>query len=360
MRNFKFAAAVAAVTLAAVACGSDNSSEDAGSATTVAAETTPAPDTTEAPATPETTAAPETTSAPDTSEAPETTEGRESDVVDLSDLSVAPADLEASIDCGAAGDAGTILLVHGTGTTPAEAFGPSLSATLPPLGYEVCTVELPGRSTGDIQDSTEYVVGAVRTITARTGEPVAVVAHSQGVLQSRGAVAFWPDVADNVSMLVAVGGPNAGTPAVEALCAEGCVPALWQMMPGSGFLTALDAAWAESSVPVTAVRTLTDEFIPPESAAAIPDATVVTIQDWCPDRAVSHAAQLVDPIGHAGIVSALANGGTAIQADLEAVGCDETVVAGGDLAGIETAAADAFGAVFGGEFVDAEPPVRLG
>ncbi len=359
MRSFKFAAAVAAVTLAAAACGSDNSSEDARPATTVAAETTPAPDTTEAPATPETNEAPETT-APETSEAPETTEGRESDGVDLSDLSVTQADLDESISCGAAGDAGTLLLVHGTGTTPAEAFGPSLSATLPPLGYEVCTVELPGRSTVDIQDSTEYVVGAVRTITDRTGEPLALVAHSQGVLQSRGAVAFWPDVADDVSMLVAVGGPNAGTPAVEALCAEGCVPALWQMTPGSGFLTALDAAWAAASVPVTAVRTLTDEFIPPESAAAIPDATIVTIQDWCPDRAVSHAAQLIDTIAHAGIVSALANGGTAIEADLEAVGCDDTVVAGGDLAGVDKAAADAFGAVVGGEFVDAEPPVRLG
>ena len=381
MGNLKLAAFVAVVALTAAACGDDDSSDGAASATTGAAETTEAPDTgaapettgapetTQAPGTtgapestdaPETTEATETTQAPQTTEAPETTEAPRSEGVDLSDLSVTPTDLAASIACGAAGDAGTVLLVHGTGTTPAEAFGPSLSATLPPLGYEVCTVELPGRSTVDIQDSTEYVVGAVRTITARTGEPLAVVAHSQGVLQSRAAVAFWPDVADDVSMLVAVGGPNAGTPAVEALCAEGCVPALWQMMPNSGFLTALDAAWSSSSVPVTAVRTLTDEFIPPESAAAIPDATVVTIQDWCPDRAVSHAAQLVDPIGHAGIVSALANGGAAIEADLEVVGCDETVVAGGDLAGVDKAAADAFAAVVGGEFVDAEPVVRLG
>jgi pimeloyl-ACP methyl ester carboxylesterase len=363
MRNFTFAAIVAAVALTAVACGDDDTSDGAGPATTDAAETTEAPTAAEEPVAteaPATTEEPVATEAPATTDAPDTTEAPESEGVDLSDLAVAAADLEASVACGAAGDAGTLLLVHGTGSTPAETFGPSLSATLPPFGYEVCTVELPGRSTVDIQDSTEYVVGAIRTITARTGEPLALVGYSQGVLQSRGALAFWPDIADDVAMLVAIGGPNAGTPAVEALCAEGCVPALWQMAPGSGFLTALDAAWSESTVPVTAIRTLTDEFVPPESGAAIPDATVVTIQDWCPDRAVSHGAQLIDPIAHAGIVSALANGGTATEADLEAVGCDETVVAGSDLDGIETAAADAFGAVLGGEFVDAEPAVRLG
>ena len=357
MRNLKFIAAVAVVAVTAAGCGGSDSSDDAGAVTTDAPESTDATQPTEAP---ETSTTPETTDAPETTAAPETTEAPAPEGVDLSDLSVTAADIEASIACGEPGEAGTILLVPGTGTTPAEAFGPSLSATLPPFGYEVCTVELPGRSIGDIQDSTEYVVGAVRTITDRTGEPLALVAHSQGVLQSRAAVAFWPDVADDVTMIAAIGGPNAGTPSASALCAEGCVPALWQMSPGSAFLTALDAAWAESSVPVTVVRTLTDEFVPPESAGAIPDATIVTIQDWCADRQVSHGAQLTDPIGHAGIVSALANDGVAQDVDIEAVGCAETVVAGADLAAVDAAAAGAFAVVLGGEFVDAEPPVRLG
>ncbi len=346
MKSQTFVAVLVAVAMTAAACGGSGSSDDADALTTESSETSTAPATTEASAT----TAAETTAALETSE---------SETVELSDLSVTASDIEASIACGPAGDEGTVLLVHGTGSLPAEAFGPSLSATLPTFGYEVCTVELPERSTGDIQDSTEFVVGAVRMITERTGEPLALVAHSQGVLQSRAAVAFWPDVADAVSAIVAIAGPNAGTPAAEALCAEGCVPALWQMSPGSAFLTALDNAWEQSSVPVTVVTTLTDEFVPPESAAAISGATIVTIQDWCPDREVSHANQLIDPVGHAGIVSALANGGSAQSTDLEAVGCADTVIAGADPAGLDAAAAASFGAVVGGEFVDAEPPVRL-
>lgn len=172
-------------------------------------------------------------------------------------------------------------------------------------------------------------------------------------------MAHWPDVADATSMLVAIAGPNAGSPTAGALCAEACAPALWQMLPGSALLAALDEAWDPGAIPVTAIRSLQDEFVPPESAAAIPGATVITVQDHCPGRPVSHAGLLADPVAYAAVASALAGGGTPDPAALDGVGCEQTTVAGMDMAALDAAAAASLTAVLGAETVPAKPAVTL-
>lgn len=340
MRLVRPVAVLVAAGLVLAACGDDDTDTEAAATTEAAADepttTTAAPPT----------AAPETT----TTEAAAPPTGPE--------LTVDPAEVAAATEClEPTGDAGPVLLVHGTGSTPAESFDPSLRATLPELGHEVCTVALPDRSVGDIQLSSEYVVAAVRAIAERTGRPVALVGHSQGVLQVRWAVAFWPDVAEQVSMVVAMAGPNAGSPAADALCAEGCAAALQQMRPGSALLAALDAAWADVVVPTTVIRTVQDEFVPPDSAAAVPGAAVVTVQDVCPDREVSHAGLLADTVAHAALRSALAHDGTPAAPDVAAVDCASVVEPGADLEALLAAGQASLGPVLAAPPVAEEPPL---
>jgi hypothetical protein len=146
---------------------------------------------------------------------------------------------------------------------------------------------------------------------------------------------------------------------IDSLCTAGCAPSLHQMKVGSAFLTALDSAWASVAVPVTVIRSTTDEFVPPESAAAIADAVVVTVQDVCADRATSHAGLLADSVAVAAVSSALAHVGAADPADLSADLCASPTAAGMDGEALAAAGNAAFGAVLSATPVATEPPVVL-
>jgi pimeloyl-ACP methyl ester carboxylesterase len=342
--------AIAAVLLGACSDDSANEATTDTAAVTTAAPTTQAEATTTPPTEPATTE-------PATTE-PATTEP--ATTVPAPALGEDEAALASALTCEANADAETVvLLVHGTGSTPDESFGSGLLRTLPGEGYEVCTVALPGRAVGDIQVSAQYVVAAVRSIAADSSRPVALVGHSQGVLVSRWAMANYPDVAAATSMLVAIAGPNSGAPVIDSLCTAGCAPSLHQMKVGSAFLTALDSAWASVTVPVTVIRSTTDEFVPPESAAAIADAVIVTVQDVCADRATSHAGLLADSVAVTAVSSALTHAGAADPADLSADLCASPIAAGMDGEALAAAGNAAFGAVLSATPVPTEPPVVL-
>jgi triacylglycerol lipase len=356
-------AAMAALVLVLAAC-SDDDPGTAATATTAAVSIDPStaptttPDTiTAESSTPETTEVPET-STPEMAEAPETTQAADDP---SPELTVDPADAAAAVQCteasGATGDAPAVLLVHGTGSSPEDSFGPGLSVGLAASGLaaEVCTVSLPERAVGDIQVSAEYAVVAIRTVAERTGRPVAVVAHSQGVLVSKWAMSHWPDVAADISMLVAIAGPNLGAPVVDGLCAAGCAASLQQMRPASAFLAALAESWSTVSVPVTAIRSLTDEFVPPDSAAALDGAQVITVQDVCADRATTHAGLLADTVVFAAIGSALQHEGSAVATDLGVDLCSSATVEGFDAAALAAAGDAAFAAVLTAATVMEEP-----
>src|SRR5437762_2819475 len=95
-----------------------------------------------------------------------------------------------------------VLLVHGTFATDRENWGFNYALVLPKLGYDVCTVTLPNRSLGDIQVSSEYVVYAIEHMAAASGRKVDVMGHSQGAMQERWAVKWWPTVRSEVDDLV--------------------------------------------------------------------------------------------------------------------------------------------------------------
>ncbi len=239
-------------------------------------------------------------------------------------------ELAASLECAgqATGDdpdatsTEPVLLVHGTFANAEENWGWNYRRALSERGWDVCTVTMPGRSLGDIQTTAEYVVHAVRAVHERTGEQVDVLGHSQGALQPRWALRWWPDVRAAVDDLVMIGGPNHGTDV--ALVAPGsCFPSCWQMMPGSNFLAALNRDdETPGDVSYTSVYSATDELVQPvfpEATAALDGAANVLIQELCPGRPVEHAMLAADHAVHAVVLDALVHPGPADTSRLDPV-----------------------------------------
>ena len=128
-------------------------------------------------------------------------------------LTISAKLLDRSLLClgeGAA-DREPVILVHGTSVLPQENWGWGFIKTLSERGLMVCTVALPARALGDIQVATQYVVHAIRTVHARTGRPVDLLGHSQGGLEPRWALKWWPDTRAMVDDIVTLGTPHHGT-----------------------------------------------------------------------------------------------------------------------------------------------------
>lgn len=283
------------------------------------------------------------------------------------------AALDAALSCPDAFahlDRDPVLLVHGTGTNSEESWPWSLGIVLPAAGYGVCTVDLPERALGDQQTATEHVVHAVRTMAAElaaagSDRQVDIIGHSQGTLEPRWALRWWPDVRAATDELVQLAPPNQGTSSAETACGAGqCSPAVWQMVPGSDYLTALntdDPVPAE--VDITAIVSLSDDLVQPApEASALPGAEVIVIQDLCPGRYVGHVQLLADAVAVALVLDALDHDGTADVERFDAATCQELTAPGTDplavAAGSTGVYANGAAAVTSGPQTDAEPPLR--
>lgn len=247
-------------------------------------------------------------------------------------LSVASADVDAAMRCTAATgtpvQAAPVLLIHGTGLTADESWAGNYAKTLPALGYNTCEIDLPNRSLGDIQISAEYIVAAVRRMAATYKHRVDLVTHSQGGLEARWALKFWPDIAARVDDLVTLAAPNHGTPTADLICVQSqraCTASVQQQRPGSNFLAALNR---DESVPAgvsyTSIYSLTDEIVttlPPNYSPAVSGATNVLLQDICPLRPVTHLEELTDAVVYALVLDAFTNDGAANPARIPATVC---------------------------------------
>ena len=169
------------------------------------------------------------------------------------------------------------LLVPGTAQTGAEAWDWNYFPALNEQGIDVCTVDLTDGALTDIQTSDEYTV---------------YMGFSQGPLEPRWAIKFWPDIRDAVDDLVGLAPPNHGAAIGNTMCAPGaCIPAAWQFSIGSNFITTLNA---DDETPgdsdFTNVYSATDDVVFPQ----LPDplsvsrmgggATNIQIQTVCPGR----------------------------------------------------------------------------
>lgn len=109
-------------------------------------------------------------------------------------------------------------------------------------GYDVCWVDLPGRSTVDAQKSAEYVAYGIKYLAPKssTGK-VSIIGHSQGGgLNPQWALTFWPSTQRLVTQYIALAGDFHGTVSGRLLCngITPCGASIWQQSVGSKYLAA--------------------------------------------------------------------------------------------------------------------------
>lgn len=281
-------------------------------------------------------------------------------------LEVDPALLHAALSCPDGlthPERPVVLLVHGTGTTGAETWPDGLGKTLPLMGFDWCMVELPDRALGDIQTSSEYVVAAVRELHDGAGRRVDLIGHSQGAVEIRWAVRFWPDVRAAADDLITLAGANDGVQTANSSCGLGyCAPALWQMRVGAALEAALNRIPAPPGPSYTAIYSSTDELVQPASSGTFQGASNVLIQDICPGRYVEHAYLPFDAAAVAIALDALQNPGAADPARVSRSACDQVAGPGIDptasMTATATLGANALVAITTHPTVRAEPPLR--
>lgn len=208
------------------------------------------------------------------------------------DLTVVDSLLDAALSCPDTfqDELGTVIFVHGTGANAEISWNWSYVPKLTGLGYDVCTIDLPLASWGSVSVASEYVVYAIRDIHRRTGRTVTLVGHSQGTLEIRWALKYWPNLRGVVKEVIGLAGVDHGTGQANGICTIGfCRPAAWQMRPASALIAALNADdETPGDVPYTSIFSNTDTTSVPPTSTLV-GATNIAVQDACPGREVGHA-----------------------------------------------------------------------
>jgi triacylglycerol esterase/lipase EstA (alpha/beta hydrolase family) len=272
-----------------------------------------------------------------------------------------------------------VLLVQGTWMDGPSNWSWNYLVALPAAGFATCYVELPDFAGGDIQVASEYVVHAIRAINGLSGRKVAVIGYSQGGLEPRWAMRWWPDVRALVSDSISFASTHHGTELIDAgmLCAMGCPAAIWQQRPESRFLAALNAGGETfPGVDYTAIYTTADMTVTPPAAASSlrpsggARVTNVALQEICPEHGPitgmdGHLTIIADAIAYALVLDALRNDGPADPARIARSVCARPVLPGiGPTTPMELGLwiAAAFGPVlprFGAApAIPAEPPLK--
>lgn len=237
---------------------------------------------------------------------------------------VPKADLRAALQCPTGVDSGgqPVLMVHGTFTHGMENYGWNYLGELPQRDIDACYVDLPNRSLDDIQIASEYVVFAIRKMNRQSGgRRIDIIGHSQGGLEPRWALRFWPSLRPIVSDLVTLATPNHGT-ALGNFGGAAC-EACFQMAQTSNFIGALNSGdETPGNVEYTNIyTTLADELVQPASSAATTGATNINIQSVCPARLVDHVSIVADRAVLAMVLDALTNRGPTAVSRLPADVC---------------------------------------
>ncbi len=258
-----------------------------------------------------------------------------------------------------------VLLIHGTDSTTQMSWPTTYMPALTDAGFAVFTVDLPSRALADIQDSSEYVVYALRAIHALTGQKVSMIAHSQGGLEERWALRWWPTVRALVDDVISLGTPQHGTQVANLNCAFGCAPPHWQMQVGSQFLDALNRDdETPGDLDYTSIYSGTDELVQPQlpdSTSALDGAINVLVQSICPGHPVNHVALMRDPVVFTLVLDALNHAGGADPSRVSASTCTALTIPGVDPVA-QFHAEEAFAASFTDDSADynsdGEPPLR--
>ncbi|WP_432167067.1 esterase/lipase family protein [Streptomyces sp. bgisy031] len=230
-------------------------------------------------------------------------------------LGTSKADLAAALHCPSSfthTDRSPVLLVHGMSSTFDESWSWNMAPALRADGYDVCGVDLPNRAMSDIQISAEYVVNAVRTMQAATGNKVDVISHSEGTATSRWAAKWWPDVQGDIDDLITLASPTHGIGYGNLYCIVNCAPSVSQVAIGAKFVDALNRDdETPGAISYTNVYSLSDEAIVPATTNPMSGADNVLLQGVCPGRVVTHGGLLYDSVSYQLVLDALSHPGGA-------------------------------------------------
>jgi pimeloyl-ACP methyl ester carboxylesterase len=238
-------------------------------------------------------------------------------------------------------DHNPVLLIHGTFADSEINWRWNYQKVLPEMrGETACTVDLPEVASGDVQVSTEYVVRAVRFMAERSDRRVAIISHSQGGLEARWALKWWPDLRRLISDVVMFVPPNHGAVFTDRTCSErgSCAASMYQMRSDSNFLAALnEGRHAFGRVAMTSIVTNDDAvFVLPEqgrlggSSGQIAD---LALQDLCPGHRAQHNDLPFDGPGYAIATDALDHRGPADLSRIDAAAaCADDMMPGVDRA----------------------------
>lgn len=283
-------------------------------------------------------------------------------------LVAAPAQLAAALDCPSLGPGDrAVLLLPGTTLDPETNFSWNYVPALTSAGFSVCTVALVDRGMGDIQDSAERVVHAIRTMHAATGAPVQIIGYSQGGQVPRFALRFWPDVRPLVDDLISLSAPNNGALPADGLCVVACAASIWQQRMAADYIAALNSRTTSyPGVDITSVYTRLDEVAAPNlngESSVLAGATNIALQDLCPLNLAEHIQiGTTDPVAYALALDALSHPGPADPGRVPGSVCTELLLPGVDPLEVvqrqATLATIVAGSLVEAPLLTAEPPLR--
>jgi hypothetical protein len=183
----------------------------------------------------------------------------------------------------------SVLLITGV-TIPAAWFNP-ISARLKRDGFNPVVYEPPALLSGSLFQASNDLADVVAKVRADTGEDkIDILAECTGGLIARHYIqSLGGD--QYVSRLVTFVSPQHGIAKAPIAAAIAGWPALYDLSPGSAFLSAVNNAQLPASVPMTSIYSCTDEYIRPVSTSIVPGATNIGL---C-NTFVDHFQMFYDP-----------------------------------------------------------------
>lgn len=187
--------------------------------------------------------------------------------------SVSEADLRSAIyipESFTYGKKQPVILMPGTGTTGYISFQGNFIPLLTDVDWaDPVWVNVPGNLLGDVQGNAEYTAYALNYIASLAKRDVAIVAWSQGNIDTQWALKYWPSTRKVTTDHIAISADYKGTiladPLVLAQVAND--PSIVQQRSASELIRALRSDGGDSGyVPTTSVYSgFIDEVVQPQS-----------------------------------------------------------------------------------------------
>lgn len=258
-------------------------------------------------------------------------------------LTPTPAELEASLTCTDSVDDATtdvVLLSPGTATTSTESFGWNWEPALDQLDIPWCAMDLPEQALGPIDVAAQYIVHAIRTVSARSGRKVDILGWSQGGMSMRWSLRFWPDTRELVDDVIGFAPSNHGTERGSTTqCAQtGCRAAVFQQAADSEFVKALNSTTETfGGISYTNIYSKFDEVVVPNSGpdnciscltTGDGDIANIQTQELCPLDLSDHVLIGISAATYALVVDALTHDGPAVVSRVPRSSCTKLVMPG--------------------------------